>query len=674
MVGDHFCFTVYLTAQPGQMRSVAASTGRILRAVTAEGGQDAIRHSLGPFLAFGDHDVVFTVTCDTLDGGARFVYDLIDCINRQTPVPIVDFMKIPGFVWQDEHSALTEPPLGALAYVHVKLRDGPEYYRRDKLLTESVLSWVAGPAQAIPGLSDIRVLGGLGWDECLCVLFGTDHSAALTFAREISRLNEVSCTSTIPVLAVPSLDEEGFGVAAGTYRNADHPLEAICFASTREHEVIERAAQHGFSPTCLAFGHYSYMYRVRTVSVVDAMRFVITFDEMAPRVAHSTALLFPQACGEQQSSDQPLQVPLPPKEDWEGFRATRKTRRTEQVAVRKLRAIASQLRSAAGNPQVPQAVPIQLESAIAVLLEEYREKGITDVSLQYFMSELRSALHQRLKGSMVGAFMGRLHGLYEQYGGEQRLVIACEALLTECFRFYSEDGGGKKRRAAAAVPLFLVCFGGSPGGQADLPSELYGLGLEDRVPIVVRLPMWKYSPWMWAAGLRVVGRWLRDSGLAKSSRQTGAVAVRDVLTRRVASDEFVCNFLTKRNYKRLLAAEFNVVEEGSGGALAVNTNVADYVGNRIWQITAEPELDVALLDRYRALLSEGTVCLDVTRSKADFLAFLNAYFGMPVTDQRSARVLSAFILSLNKFAPPDVGGIDGKRTSRPTRDGNDGGA
>ena len=613
--------------------------------------------AVGPLVSIGRPDVVFLLRVRNLERGVRLAYDCTDFIAAHTS-GVSNFVYSLGYSWgnEDDTNPLAfDHPIAGL--IMVKYNQSASVFL-GRMIIDDIHSTMV--VEAPKHEANWDYWGGLSWHEGLCLIGANHYSSLFSLATTIRSDKRVSEATVIPLFP---WDHSATGTAIGIA-----PIRVV----TRTN--IDRTAIGGTSiqalslPPKLRDASCRLSLHPRPLLLEYCPKDSIEFYEYLAAINDSPLLLehsseFVVDHTSEIDLDAMPSAPknpagaMPPPVDRESLTSILSE---HSVCLLKLRGVASKVRIMLGAGSIEPMIPKGLLKGIDNIETLYRAGRIPEQTLLYYVSEIQAALDERSTGIQVNPGEA-LEQSPRRAGGYQRLLLACERLLQGAYYHWAKENIGNHGYDTdnIMIPVIFTFFEyneHSPPRPAPIAPEI---ALGQSLPLVIRLPMMKYKPWMWPIGIGVLGKFVSSFELPSTTASHGSNAT----TSRV--DDFVGRFVTLRNYKLVLAEQLNLLRPTGQvpesplvidptATYDVNSEVLRYLRDRLSDVvcrasdTFVPEDVVGIQD---SLLS-GRVLSNVYDSPKDFTTFLNSYLSLDGRAKASAAAMTAFVMSLNKSPLP----------------------
>ena len=262
---------------------------------------------------------------------------------------------------------------------------------------------------------------------------------------------------------------------------------------------------------------------------------------------------------------------LVPSDKLKYFKKYFKKIEQRNISYRKLLALRTQLNIIINDKQNRYIFQENLINSIDFLLNKIDK--LSEETVQYYISEYGAAIKERLAGSQLDTSNHK--GFYYKSAGYQRLMLSCESLVLKCYFMYLE----KVMNVAAdfaSRPVIFILFDYGARLSTKIPSEVIRLGLEENIPIILRLKMLKYKPWLWVTALREMARILYfiSQGITPLEIFSEDPKI-DAYT-----DSFLFHFLTEKNFLNVIKEELNYFEKIGHNSYKINPEVEEAVIRR----------------------------------------------------------------------------------------------
>jgi hypothetical protein len=447
--------------------------------------------------------------------------------------------------------------------------------------------------------------------------------------------------TTIPLIA---LTEDASPSPVGTPLE---PMSALTrFAVADPGQPLTAATPGG--EILRGFGKYQYLIRTTPATTADLVTMLRSISAQTGVGHHSTELFEPVQ--PRLSVDNP-RLPEPPV-----LRDTTPPSASPVTDVRtpperKLRALQRSIITLRNTPHFDNMIPQDLPDSLDRILSLYEDGELQRSALLYFISEIQDALDERIAGAELDP-MEPLPPILRHAAGVQRLISACETMLALAYEFSTDQMFNDARNPLATdvkTPIILCFFDYNPAAPPRPPPDFHTHAAAAQLPIVVRMPLLRYKPWLWPLGLASLAEFVVPRLTSPASRPPLGIESAPLSTLEI--DRFVDRFMfiTRANYAELLSHHLNVVAPDGDTGYIVRRLGEKYIQRRIGNLAGAAErVDPHLIDKYSAYLRKGAVIGSLGVDYVHFTAFLNAYAALPPAERMSARCTSSFVMSLNK--------------------------
>ena len=502
----------------------------------------------GPFMVFGQFDVVFGYHIRNIDHGARLFYAILDTINRYLSGarlgPIRDFHRILAFEWAHDHIPSNDQP--CLSYFSVKMNYSSRNHPNNLHVSELIERM--GKHVSRMGKHGVlyKVLGTLSWNEVMILVYGNSYDKLVSLARMLRKSGLVS--NLTPLL----LRDPNFSVAmpeSWWFMSQLAPLS--CIQPTKFQRLLD--SQHlSHAHSIESLNDYIVAVKFRDGAMIDSF---LESVQQIKGLEYTNSGFYRMTRAIDLNGEMSKARPSSMKE---GSRRRLDSKEVIEklseisgmpIARRKLMALLTQVRVLRGIPKLLYLFPDKLISSVEYLV---KETSMSDDTINYYISELSMAITERLSGVQMDVLVGKDLGFLEKHGGFQRLVLACESMIQRIYSIYL-DREVKRSFPEGDQPQLFVFFDYGARLSSDIPAEILGHGIDANLPIIIRLRMLRYKPWLWITGVREVSKLVYYI----SGNRLPLEVLQDDPNVTAFSDEFVRHFLTYENFRKLLAEELD---------------------------------------------------------------------------------------------------------------------
>lgn len=661
-VGNEFAVTSLIQCAPRMIQDSMHIVEEMLSYSSEVPGVSGVTSFDGPYITLGQHDLFLQIYGTRVDAMMRSFYAMIDTLLGFSDLYVRDFVKTIGFTWLDPAADDIVQELPPVAHMFVKYRLPLESSaHHDSLIVDRIRQVTRRWIQEHQPSIECRLFGHFSWHETSVAVYGGSYSDACKIRDEILSIRQVWDVTVIPFL-VEANDGACSGLSSG--HSAAYPvyLETLLkgdysriHTPTGDGKVRIQAVN--------TLGPFGRRVRYKCSSAAEAVSVLraLSCDPYVQGVASMVEAGRVDPRGLRPDAKH-KQAELPPRPKYADVASSLGKRidhlcAHRTIVARKFEATKTQISVVRSSAQYRYVVPKVLEEAIDLLLKE----DIDEEVLEFYFREIRQSLQQRLAGSGLGGNCGNAVGIFERFGGYQEFALACESLLIRCYRYFVM-ARFETDLDKVGSPIFLVSFDYGLHYWTGTPSEVYKVGIQHNLPIVVRLPLVKYRPYLWINGLRELANWIFCLYQASSvedklflDRETNRALER-------FADTLVCSFISKKHYARLLGEQLGLWEPAGKNRARMDCVVFRELQNRLDGISArswmkfgisEGRSEREIVDKaehYRRAMCDGRLILDVM-SASDFVCFLNAYYGLERAIQASPKAFSSFIASLYWMHP-----------------------
>lgn len=569
---------------------------------------------LGFLLAGGDHGAL-----------SRYGYNLLDYLKSEPGVDVLDFTRLPLFAWEGLLTPRTQQP--SVALLQLKLKTPLSSFETPERTALVVLKRLSAKAS-------FSVYAGLGWHEIVVDVAGRSFDDAKELVRDLvfdgviqERVAEIS---SIPVWQ-PLQHYGEFSGCLNVFLKVQEPRLAASWFANNEFRRGAFGFIDAIEPIPLS-----------TVGELEAALASFEDDEAVSGMRKYSSLLSWNRDAPEEETRVHRQA-----------ERRRKNRGGPKLPLTRLSLPGT------GNPDIDaekfdafrvQVEVLQADDRFGYLLPPLFVDTIRGIARNYsalegqdvqgYISSLRQVLQERLRGTYPAAATGFVTGYADGYGGCQRLLIACETLFESALRIMVGS-------AIEKVPPILVVFDHSALQNEDYSVDegIHEYGSD--APVIVRLPFFRYEPWTWHRGLRVVAQWCAAIELQLRGQVASLLPPSRAIPEVIG--HYVGAVLRRETYTRLLAFENpeSPFLEQSDGRFKVDDRQKSFFDKEVEAVADAPKkgYSTSLEDTYRARLASGELVLGELADDLNFVHFVNAYYSMPLHARRTPQAAMAFVMS-----------------------------
>ncbi|MFW9972512.1 MAG: hypothetical protein ACFFDF_20165, partial [Candidatus Odinarchaeota archaeon] len=315
-----------------------------------------------------------------------------------------------------------------------------------------------------------------------------------------------------------------------------------------------------------------------------------------------------------------------------------KTILKSSISKRKLLALKTQVEMILNVPTLRDVLPRNIIKSLDFLMTE----NFDDSSIQHYISEFTSAISERLSGAQLDTLIGKDIGFIERHGSYQRLLFACESLIIFCFNLYCRLMVPELKNRK---PVIFIFFDYGARLSPEMPPQSVVLRSFSNTPIVIRLKMLKYKPWLWCTGLRELAKILYIYDTKK--------AVLELISEdpevEIYSNNFLRHFYIKENYRRIIAEEIGLFNKEGINKYGIYHHKYEeleiiYQSLKIDRKWISDKISMTQIKNVQESIRKGHIFFKMNEEL--FLAFINAYQLMSRKEQSDPRCFFSFTLSL----------------------------
>ncbi|MEL7639268.1 MAG: hypothetical protein AAGU21_06445 [Solidesulfovibrio sp.] len=627
-VGASFAHICFLRTTPISTKDTISVIREILFYFKSDSIVDSF---VGPFFTFGQYDIFFIINCDDMAKGSRAFYTLLDYVNYRRKKSITDFHVELGFEWEDINAKQEVFENDCEAYFSLKYNYGNNKKLNDDGLTNVLESLSDDIGNELN--SKIKIYGSMSW-------------------HEIGVLVKNNCVAVFN------------SIAQGNTKKYIRDIRKIYFRSQTLRDTMDLEARYidchvGFksSINCTELDSYFRKLNTRTDLLQSMNNEYIsarfnsydTYINTIDALCESTAINFTKTsfythkkkCDFNIHSEKTMLSQENENVLLKQNLLQKLYNRIDSVSVskRKLYALRTSIRTLMANENYQYILPKKISKSITYII---KSNDISEETNQYYISEIESIIDQRLAGAQLDAVMGKDTRYNKGHTSYQRLLLACESLISRCFSLYITN---HLHLNLPKAHLFILFDYGSRLS-SHIPPDIAIKGFQDDMPLIIRLKMLKYKPWLWITGLRELGRLTYSITNRKPSFSILAQDPKMI----DFEDDFLCQFLTFTNFKRLLLEEMQFFEKINRNKMVIKYPLQDVFIARTNKLQRKSRLIDNFVDKeqisfYQENMKKGLILNDLSPDK-NFLNFINAYYGFSRKQQSETKTFISYVLSL----------------------------
>jgi hypothetical protein len=648
-IANYFVITGFLKVYPYYQVEITNSLYQLLEMLKTK-DSDFLTMSIGPLFVFGQYDILFIIGTSDLARGNRLFYTIIEYLNNLYPESIRDFYKTIGFEWLNDTN--TEDKLNNLAYANLKFKYPAIRTLKNELLTETIQRTITNYIKDNDLGLFLRIFGSFSWNELTFLLRGSSYESIFKLS-EVMNKNKLIADSTVillrdiasPSIKLPKLPRNSVLLTQLYFHNdasANLFLGTLRSRKLSVHDILK------------SFQHTIIRFDIKDVESIDsfwALLYTCQGIEYSKTTLYSPIDKRSDLCKVAKPKEHKIRDTI--VSQYDKFTQILDEIESASVSKRKLLALRTQLKILSNITQFRYILPDNIIKSIDYLLNETSD--ISEETIQYYISEYTAAVNERIAGAQLDAIIGKDIGFLERHASYQRLVLSCESLILKCYMLYIEkvlelDVDFANR------PILFIFFDYGARMSNEIPSEIISQGVRENMPIILRLKMLKYKPWLWITGLRELSKLIYY--LKEGMPPLDIFADESKLTS--FSDNFICHFITKDNFKKLLKEELGYFEEKSFNTYNIYPEREEEIERRLDSIDftgrflRNSYIKDSEIEKYMNKLLTGELVFQM--DDVMFFNFVNAYYSLDRIQQRSAKPLISFTLSLYWNHKSQIGG------------------
>lgn len=642
MLGSYNRFVIGLLFQiePGKEMETIKKFQEILEK------EEAIRE-YKLYTILGKHDILCILYSDNLAEAVDVAYAMVYSVEA-----VRDFSKITGFEWYKlsnvNKNHKTPPPI---SFTLIKV----DTVNTSLQPIKSILEVIKGIKKEINKIKDtiidIEINGCFGWHDLMCTIYCESYKKVSDLIEKFRRnkSTKIWSTSSIPIINENLTDTAKFALL--TYCKPGEEKEVCKWLKENDFEVYAKFGIYDFIAysSCEAKDFYTKLMRFRREchGIRDTASFVMN-PPLMEKMDIAEASLGKNPAVQSAYNDY---ISYLKKE--------RRERKPVNLKLLSLEAIARMIKRI---PMYAYLLPLNIENMIRWI----RESSLAPFEKNEFLRYIRYLFQQRFSGSQVEGLLGIEGGLLQQMGGYQKMVLAAESIP-----FMASLSMGDFGRAL--IKNSFVIFEHS--GRFETP--LYG---RQKGPIIIHLPLVKYTPWYWVLTLHELGEHfhvlIEKKELVKKKdflnvyEERGKSAIHKIIEK-VAERELstklsedIKSYIAEWNKRRTKLGKKGNFHEYIGRESFPDNFACKFVDKKVYyQILREfyedefPAICRSMLvdgsnitsehlvKNYINRIKEGEIIFEFPDAK-HFFSYVEAYLSMSKEAREETKCLASFVLSL----------------------------
>ena len=591
----------------------------------------------GPYSVFGQYDLMFSFSTKDLIDGDRYLYSLLDYFNRdEDNILIKDFHKFLAFKWDFKYNTCNNLP--CIAYSMIK----HNYKKTAK--TKRILSTYALHRDLVDFVKlkknnynlisseevglNFEFLGALAWYECMVFYYGYNIDSLYEVDKYLRKHENVQAVNTTLLLDKNNRWTKNLILGNNKYffvtQLAKDPIPNDSNLSNLKKSINSN----------LLFQN-SWNHKTITIELtpaVDLDKYIYNLQNF-PNVKYTKSFIARkhELTDVEDYKNHRLKTPRCklPNPDFHLIDEYYKKILNNSISKRKLLALKSQVKMIRDVPTLRNVLPKNLIKSLDFLMRQ----NFDDSTIQHYISEFTSAISERLAGAQLDTIIGKDIGFLERHGSYQRLLFACESLILNCFNIYC------RLRVPALKekkPVLFIFFNYGARLSPEIPPQTTVLRTFSDTPIVIRLKMLKYKPWLWCTGLRELAKIVY---IHETKRAVLELISEDPEVENFGNN-FIRHFFLKDSFKRIIAEEMDFFQKVGIEKFRIKSSIREevelkYQSLKLNQEWISEDFDKNKISEIQDCIREGHIFFKMTDSL--FINFINAYQLLSRKEQLSPR-------------------------------------
>lgn len=647
---DHLAWIALLKVAPQKQHLVESALQKCL-SDALDWEESPISAFIGPYCVLGQYDVLFVLCTLDLTRADRFFYSAIDTINSLGQGRcITDYYKFVGYEWQIGPSPNHE--MSCIAYTSIKYCYPSIGSTKTSALEKAFLGNIE--RQLGPEII-IRPFGSFSSSELFIFFYSPNRSS--NFEKIVRLCGKIESDELVSN-AVTSVVLDRAGTQSGKWElnlTTGYWLatQLVPKALIDDVSLKNLLYHHSLTKRAVLFSAQNHsIISVPIEDIKDLQHYLYNLWALPGLIStNSTIHLRKSIDGSRKRTEGPklarehsVAENLDLSNVGEIARRDLEALDKSTLPVRHIRTLRTQIKMLLSIPELSWIVPRNIQNTIDLLMRE--QSRLSDETIQCYISEFSSAMTERLAGLQLDTIVGKDIGFLERHGGHQRLILACESLFLRLYEIYAKK---RLRYDAHQVPkiTLFVFFDYGARMFPEIPPEIATLGmLEKDLPVIIRLKMLRYKPWLWANGIRELAKLLY--GLTKLDPTPfllpGSKKVQDFC------DDFLLEFFSFANVTKMVAEEIGYFARRGMDRYRVFPAKYQDLQERLQSVAQrkgyirDEMLDEKTLEEMETSLISGKIEWNLNDSR--FVNFVNAFQRLDRKTQASPNPFLSYTISL----------------------------
>ncbi len=656
---SHFNCLIQLKLSPNFQDSVLDVLTELL--TDSAKALNCARFQMLPCTSLGQYDVVFGLPGPTVPDTSRRLYAILDTLNICLPGALRDFYRSVLFEWDlstldvdiSQYNPLSDNSEGQLlAYVTIKYQNLKDRTQYDKLAAATILNElnqiISDQNKYKSNKSHIhlkfRAFGSLSWNELILFCYGTDYRSVNNLCGAY-RASEYTTSKKWNYVLDPT--KKSYTFQKEMYIHTQVFPSSAFFSRTADKFLTK----YNFTPKNIVWSHNHGILIYKPHNIYN---FRLFFSELCslPGLEYTNSSVYRSAKDIASENTYDSDKEYAPASYWSSctnkntlsvYKDTLNRIEIHSIPRRKLMAMKSEIEIIKGISDYKHIFQENITQSLDFLID--RVGQFSDETVQYYISEFSAALQDKIAGSQLDVIIGKDVGFLEQHGNYPRLTFACEAFFNRCLNIYLKHIN--KDMSSDMKPVLLAFFDYGSRLSNEMPPEIISRGIDINLPIVIRLNMSRYKPWLWAIGLRQLSKLV----FLKDKFYVYQLVSEDPNVSQFG-DRFIRQFFSAGNLARILQEELGFFKSQGKGQYLINPALEDTIIKRTEECEenyfhtfyCDDILKSAEVNKFKSKLRQGVIVFKM--SNEDFINYINAYTELPRPDQAHAKCFVSFVVSL----------------------------
>lgn len=632
-IANIFASVCFFRIKPDYIYKIHKLLNLILQQAKREG---LIVDNSEAYLSCGQYDIFAIYFSENLVDASKFFFGILDFILQQHPDSLIDYHRSLNFPLKTNNS--DNGTLNCIGYANIKYRY--PFNRNDlDYIGTSIISDVENHINDDNLQIRLTPYGSFSWNELMLLIYGNDYNNLFTIKDILSKNNLIADNVLVP------LRDQYFSSIAFNHQlqfetlfpNQPSPeIHSIISEETTENIFLSRSLNH-------------FIVKFRSSSLTNLNNILRFFSTQITTNFTRTNMIKPIDFDDfVHSKHKHASSSTNPSSQYNLSKISHHIAKYSKQSDprRKLLSLISHLKILRNNDQFRYILPKTIITYIEQLL---KTNDITDETIQYYISEFEAIITQRISGSLHENTLGYDIGLLGRQSSYQCLLLACECMLQKCFNIFNFENDLSEYKNK----IFIFFDYGSRRSSTIPQDIMLSKGLSS-MPLMVRLKMLKYKPWLWITGLYEISKLTSPIFIAAKLFDT----LLDFNGIDAFGHLYLYNFLTDQNFKKVLFEHTGYAECNKDNGYTINHLKEKYVSNIISNLYGRRSffrnkyINDTLTHEYSKKIKLGTIIFDLSDSES-FLNFINAYQELPLKIQMATKAFTSFTLSLY-WNHPDI--------------------